>query len=325
MNNYWKDKNVFVTGATGLVGSWLTKRLVDEKSNVVCLVRDMVPKSILWLSNYYKKVTIVTGCLEDYNLAARALNEYEIDTVFHLGAQTIVGTANRSPLTTFESNIKGTWTLLEAAKNCSLVKRVIVASSDKAYGSHDKLPYKEDTPLRGLHPYDCSKSCADLISQMYYNSYHLPVGIARSGNFFGGGDLNFSRIVPGTIRSVINNERPIIRSDGSYTRDYIYVKDAVDAYILLAQKLDDKRVHGEAFNFSNENRYTVLELVNLIIKLMDRTDLKPDIQNTAKSEIIHQSLSAEKAMKVLGWQSKYSVEAGLKETIAWYKDFFNNV
>lgn len=320
-NTYWKNKNIFITGATGLVGSWLTERLVQHGSNVVCFIRDIVPKSNLILNGSYNKVTIVNGCLEDYNIIERALNEYEIDTVFHLGAQTIVGTAYRSPLGTFESNIKGTWNVLEAARHSSLVKRLVVASSDKAYGIHDKLPYREDTPLHGLHPYDCSKSCADLLAQTYFNTYKLPVGIARCGNFFGGGDLNFNRIVPGTIRSVINNEEPIIRSDGSYTRDYIYVKDAVDAYISLAQKLDDEQLHGEAFNFSNEEKYTVLALVELIIKLMGKTGLESHVLNNAKGEIKHQSLSAEKARRLLGWSSKYSVNTGLKESIAWYKDF----
>lgn len=322
MRSWWKGKNVFVTGATGLIGSWLTKRLVDEGSNVICLVRDIVPKSNLYMNGYYKKVTIVYGRLEDYNTIERAMNEYEIDTIFHLGAQTIVGAANRSPIGTLEANIKGTWNVLEAARDTRLLKRIVIASSDKAYGSHDKLPYKEDTPLRGMHPYDCSKSCADLLSQMYYKSYKLPVGITRCGNFFGGGDLNFNRIVPGTIRSIINNENPIIRSDGTYIRDYIYVLDAVDGYMHLAEKLDDEGIHGEAFNLSNEKRYTVLELVKLILKLMRRADLKPLILNEAVNEIRNQSLSAEKARKNLGWKSKYDVEAGLKETIAWYKDFF---
>ena len=322
MRSCWKGKNVFVTGATGLIGSWLTKKLVDEDSNVVCLVRDIVPKSNLYMNGYYKKVTIVYGRLEDYNSIERALNEYEIDTIFHLGAQTIVGAANRSPIGTLEANIKGTWNVLEAARDTHLLKRIVIASSDKAYGSHDKLPYKEDTPLRGMHPYDCSKSCADLLSQMYYKSYKLPVGITRCGNFFGGGDLNFNRIVPGTIRSILNNENPVIRSDGTYIRDYIYVLDAVDGYMHLAEKLDDEGIQGEAFNLSNEKRYTVLELVKLILKLMRREDLKPLILNEAVNEIKNQSLSAEKARKTLGWKSKYDVEAGLKQTIAWYKDFF---
>lgn len=322
MSLWWKDKDVFITGATGIIGSWLTKRLVDEGSNVVCLVRDIVPKSNLYMNGYYKKVTIVYGCLEDYNVIERALNEYEIDTIFHLGAQTIVGAANRSPIGTLEANIKGTWNVLESARNTHLLKRIVIASSDKAYGSHDKLPYKEDTPLRGMHPYDCSKSCADLLSQMYYKTYKLPVGITRCGNFFGGGDLNFNRIVPGTIRSILNNEKPIIRSDGTYIRDYIYVMDAVDGYMHLAEKLDNEGIHGEAFNLSNEKRYTVLELVKLILKLMRREDLKPLILNEAVNEIKNQSLSAEKARKILDWKSKYDVESGLKETIAWYKDFF---
>lgn len=323
MRTYWSTKNVFVTGATGLVGSALAERLVREGANVICLIRDMVPKSRLYLSGCYQTVTIVNGCLEDYNVIERALNEYEVDTVFHLGAQTIVGTANRSPLGTFESNIKGTWNILEACRRSPLIAKVIVASSDKAYGSHERLPYTEETPLTGMHPYDCSKSCADLLAQMYYQTYKLPVGIARCGNFFGGGDLNFNRVVPGTIRSVLHDENPIIRSDGQYIRDYIYILDAVEAYLCLGQKLDDEAIQGHAFNFSNESHYTVLDMVNLILKLMKRDDLKPVILNTAKAEIRNQYLSAEKAARVLSWRSKYTIEEGLVETIAWYRNFFD--
>ena len=318
---YWKDKNVFVTGATGLLGSWLVKALVDKGANVVCLVRDIVPKSNLYLNGYYKKVIIVNGRLEDYFLIERTLNEYEINTIFHLGAQTIVGTANRSPLATFESNIKGTWNVLEAARNSEIIERIIVASSDKAYGEHEKLPYSEDMPLKGKHPYDVSKSCADLIAQSYYNTYNLPVGITRCGNFYGGGDLNFNRIVPGTIKSVLNNERPVIRSDGGYIRDYIYILDAVEAYLFLAEKLDNPTIRG-AFNFSNESQVTVLDLVKMIFKQMNREDLEPLILNEAKSEIKHQYLSARKAREMLGWKPKYNLETGLRETIEWYNNFF---
>jgi CDP-glucose 4,6-dehydratase len=318
---YWKDKNVFVTGATGLLGSWLVKALVDKGANVVCLVRDIVPKSNLYLNGYYKKVIIVNGSLEDYFLIERALNEYEINTIFHLGAQTIVGTANRSPIATFESNIKGTWNVLEAARNSEIIERIIVASSDKAYGEHEKLPYTEDMPLKGKHPYDVSKSCADLIAQSYCNTYDLPVGITRCGNFYGGGDLNFNRIVPGTIKSVLNNERPVIRSDGGYIRDYIFIPDAVEAYLFLAEKLDKPAIRG-AFNFSNESQVTVLDLVKMIFKLMNREDLEPVILNEAKSEIKHQYLSARKAREMLGWKPKYNLETGLRETIEWYNNFF---
>ena len=318
---YWKDKNVFVTGATGLLGSWLVKALVDKGANVVCLVRDIVPKSNLYLNGYYKKVIIVNGRLEDYFLIERTLNEYEINTIFHLGAQTIVGTANRSPIATFESNVKGTWNVLEAARNSEIIERIIVASSDKAYGEHEKLPYTEDMPLKGKHPYDVSKSCADLIAQSYYNTYNLPVGITRCGNFYGGGDLNFNRIVPGTIKSVLNNERPVIRSDGGYIRDYIFIQDAVEAYLFLAEKLDNPTIRG-AFNFSNESQVTVLDLVKMIFKQMNREDLEPLILNDAKSEIKHQYLSARKAREMLGWKPKYNLETGLRETIEWYNNFF---
>jgi CDP-glucose 4,6-dehydratase len=321
MNLYWKDKNVFVTGATGLLGSWLVKALVDNNANVVCLVRDAVPKSNLYQSGYHKKVVMVNGGLEDYFVIERTLNEYEVDTVFHLGAQTIVGTANRSPLATFESNIKGTWNVLEAARNSRLVERITVASSDKAYGEQENLPYTEDMPLKGRHPYDVSKSCADLIAQSYYYTYDLPVGITRCGNFYGGGDLNFNRIVSGTIKSILNNECPVIRSDGKYIRDYIFILDAVEAYLFLAEKLDNPAIRS-AFNFSNESQVTVLDVVKKILKLMNREDLEPVILNEAKSEIKHQYLSAEKARKRLGWKPKYNLDSGLRKTIEWYKEFF---
>ena len=318
---YWKDKNIFVTGATGLLGSWLAKALVDNNANVVCLVRDIVPKSNLYLNGYYKKVVMVNGGLEDYFLIERTLNEYEVDTIFHLGAQTIVGAANHSPLATFESNIKGTWNVLEAARNSKLIEKIIVASSDKAYGEQEKLPYTEDMPLKGKHPYDVSKSCADLIAQSYYYTYDLPVGITRCGNFYGGGDLNFNRLVPGTIKSVLNNERPVIRSDGKYIRDYIFILDAVEAYLFLAEKLDNPTIRG-AFNFSNESQVTVSDVVKKILELINRENLEPLILNEAKSEIKHQYLSARKAREILGWKPKYNLETGLRETIKWYKIFF---
>ncbi len=321
-NTCWKGKNVFITGASGLVGSWLTQQLVDYGANVVCLIRDITPKSWLYLSKTIDKVTTVYGRLENLSVLGRALAEYSIDTVFHLGAQTIVGTAKSCPVSTFETNIKGTWNVLEACRNAKDVKRIVVASSDKAYGENRNLPYTEKMPLQGIYPYDCSKSCADLIAQMYHRTYKSPVGIARCGNFFGGGDLNFSRIVPGTILSAIKNENPVIRSDGSYVRDYIYVKDAVDAYLSLAEKLDNLKIQGEAFNFSNECHYTVLELVALILKLMKRKDLKPAILNEVSGEIKEQYLSTKKAHSLLGWKAKYDVEKGLLQTIDWYKAYF---
>jgi CDP-glucose 4,6-dehydratase len=325
----WTNKNIFITGATGLLGSWLTKFMVDEKANVVVLNRDIVPRSILWSSSedfaYIKdKLTIVYGCLEDYGLLERILNEYEIEVVFHLGAQTIVGTANRNPLSTFESNIRGTYNLLEACRrNKETVKAVIVASSDKAYGIQEKLPYDENTPLRGTHPYDVSKSCADLLSYTYYHSYGLPVCVTRCGNLFGPGDLNFNRIVPGTIRSVLHGERPIIRSDGSYIRDYFYVKDGALAYKHLAEKIYELDISGESFNFSNEIQLTVLGLVEEILNIMG-SSLEPEILGKASNEIKHQYLSAKKAHEVLKWHLRYKLEESLKETVDWYVNILKN-
>jgi len=319
---FWLRRNIFVTGGTGLLGSWLVKELVEADANVVVLIRDWVPQSNLILSGAIDKCVVVRGEVEDYFLLERVLNEYEIDTVFHLAAQTIVGTANRNPVSTFESNIKGTWNIMEACRRTE-VKRVIVASSDKAYGEHKNLPYSEATPLKGRHPYDVSKSCADLIAQMYYHTYGLPVCVTRCGNFYGGGDLNFNRIVPGTIRSVLNNERPVIRSDGKYVRDYFYIKDGVAAYLLLAEKMLSCRVQGEAFNFSNENQISVNALARKITTLMGRTDLKPRILNQARNEIRHQYLSAKKAKERLSWKPVYSLEQGLEETIEWYRQYFS--
>lgn len=320
--DYWNNRNVFVTGCTGLLGSHLTKALVKKGANVTGLIRDFVPKSNLNSSGLADNINIVRGDIEDYLLMERAINEYEAETVFHLAAQTIVRTANRNPISTFETNIKGTWNILESCRRNELIKNIIIASSDKAYGELKELPYNEENPLKGSHPYDVSKSCADLIAQAYYHTYNLPVCITRCGNFFGGGDLNFNRIVPGTIRSIINNDRPIIRSDGSFIRDYIYILDAVDAYLTLAEKMDELPINGCAFNFSNETQVNVLELTRMICSLMGREDLDPVILNETKAEIKHQYLSAKKAKEILGWRSKYTLEKGLIETIEWYQDFF---
>jgi CDP-glucose 4,6-dehydratase len=321
-DKFWKDRNVFVTGCTGLLGSWLTKALVERGANVIGLIRDLVPKSNLNWSGFNDKITIVRGEIEDYFLLERVINEYEIDTVFHLAAQTIVTIANRNPISTFDTNIGGTWNVLEACRRAPLVKRIVVASSDKAYGDQEKLPYDEDTPLEGRHPYDVSKSCADLVCRAYYETYNLPVCVTRCGNFYGGGDLNFNRIVPGTIRSVSNNAPPVIRSDGTLVRDYFYIEDAVEAYLLLAEKMEEnKEIHGEAFNFSNELQITVLELVEKILEVMG-SNLKPEILNEATNEIKHQYLSAKKAKEILGWHSIYTLEEGLRRTIEWYREFF---
>jgi CDP-glucose 4,6-dehydratase len=318
----WPQRRVFVTGATGIVGSWLVKRLLREGAYVVALVRDWDPQSELIRSGDIQRVSVVSGALEDYGALERAVNEHEIDTVFHLGAQPIVNTALRNPLPTFEANIRGSYHVLEACRvHRGLVKRVVVASSDKAYGDSDILPYTEDMPVNGRHPYDVSKSCTDLLSMTYAHTYGLPVTVARCGNIYGGGDLNWSRIVPGTIRSLLAGERPIIRSNGLFTRDYIFVEDVVDAYLALAVHVDRQGVSGEAFNFSPESRLTVLDIVKSIQKLMGRGDLEPVIQNLAKAEIKDQYLDSSKARRMLQWRPRYTLEQGLTDTIAWYRAF----
>lgn len=319
---FWQDRPTLVTGATGLIGSWLVKRLLASGASVVCLIRDWVPQSELVRSNFFDQVKVVRGHMCEQDVLERTLGEYEIDTVIHLAAQTIVGIANRNPVSTFDTNIRGTWSLLEACRRSPLVKQIVVASSDKAYGDHDMLPYDEKAPLIGRHPYDVSKSCADLIAQAYAKTYQLPVAVTRCGNFYGGGDLNWNRLVPGTIRSVLRGTRPVIRSDGTYIRDYFYAEDGAVANMILAEHLAQRpELGGEAFNFSNETRVTVLELVQKLLTLMG-SDLKPEIRNEATNEITHQYLSAEKARQQLGWQPLFSIDDGLSRTIAWYEDFF---
>lgn len=318
----WKNTPVLVTGCTGLLGSWLCKELIKRKANVVGLIRDWVPGSVLINDGYIDRMNVVRGDVTDFQTMERVINEYEIEIVFHLAAQTIVEIANRTPLSTFESNIKGTWNILEACRRVPTVKKIVVASSDKAYGDQPVLPYDEDMPLQGTHPYDVSKSCADLIAKTYHTTYGTPVCITRCGNFYGGGDLNFNRVVPGTIRALLNGEQPIIRSDGSYIRDYFYVEDGVHAYMHLAEKMDNENVLGEAFNFSNELQISVLEMVEKIIALMEQGNIAPEVLGIAKNEIIHQSLSAEKARKMLNWAPTYTLDEGLERTIEWYKNYF---
>ena len=319
-NGFWQDRSVFVTGATGLVGGWLTRHLLDQGAQVTALVRDWVPASEFVRVGLAERVNVVRGGLSSPYLLERVLGEYEIEVVFHLAAQTIVGIANRNPLSTFESNIRGTWNVLEGCRRSPLVKSVVLASSDKAYGDQPALPYTESTPLQGRHPYDVSKSCADLIAQSYAHTFGLPVGITRCGNFYGGGDLNWNRVVPGTIRSILRGERPVIRSDGHYVRDYFYVEDGAEAYMFLAMRLlQGPKLCCAAFNFSNETQISVLELVNKIIAKMG-SKLKPEIRNQASNEIRHQYLSAERARKELNWSPKYSLDEGLDKTIAWYRE-----
>jgi CDP-glucose 4,6-dehydratase len=319
---FWQDRRVFVTGCTGLVGSWAVRELLERGAHVVGLVRDHVPGSELHRSGLAQRLDVVRGDLADYALLERALAEYEIQTVLHLGAQTIVGIANRSPLSTFEANIKGTWCVLEAARRCGHAPQVIVASSDKAYGDQSVLPYTEEAPLQGRHPYDASKSCTDILALTYHNTYRLPVCTTRCGNFYGGGDLNWNRIVPGTVRSVLRGERPVLRSDGTHVRDYFYVKDGAAAYLHLAECMAGRpEVLGEAFNFSTEIQVTALQMVQLILGLMG-SELEPDVRAEASHEIKHQYLSAAKARRVLGWRPRYTLETALRETIDWYRAFF---
>jgi CDP-glucose 4,6-dehydratase len=321
-NDFWLDRRVFITGATGMVGFWLVKDLLAAGARVIALVRDPDPQAGFYRSGDYRQVSLVQGNVEDFASLERALNDHEVDTVFHLAAQPIVSVAHRYPLPTFESNIRGTYNLLEACRiHSSLVKRVVIASSDKAYGPHEHLPYTEDMALQGKHPYEVSKSCADLITQAYHHTYALPAAILRCGNIFGGGDLNWSRIVPYAIRCFLNKQSPVIRSDGEYVRDYIYVKDVSRCYMMTAENISGEKIQGHAFNFSLERPVTVLELVKTIQKLMGCQQYEPDVQNTASGEIRAQYLSAERAHRDLGWEPQYTLEQGLVETIEWYKEY----
>lgn len=317
----WAGRRVFVTGATGLVGSWLVKELLAAGASVLVLMRDADPQSELLRSGDIQRVNVISGTLQDLDVLERAIAQHEIDTVFHLGAQTLVQVARRAPHETFESNIRGSYNVLEACRrHADLIRRVVVASSDKAYGAQPVLPYTEDMPLNGEEPYELSKSCADYLSQMYARVYGVPLGIARCGNIFGGGDLNWSRLVPGTIRSLLNGERPIIRSDGQYVRDYIYVKDAARAYLTLAEHLDDRSLHGEAFNFGWETPVTVLEMVRALEQAAG-VALLPDIRNEAQGEILSQYVCAAKARRVLGWTPGFDLTIALVETVDWYRGF----
>jgi CDP-glucose 4,6-dehydratase len=321
---FWRDRRTLVTGATGLVGSWLVKRLCQARADVVAVVRDWVPSSEVVRCGALDQVTVVRGDVRERDLLERVLGEFEIDTVIHLAAQTIVGIANRNPVSTFESNIQATWNLLEACRRSPRVKQIVLASSDKAYGDQEILPYDESTPLQGRHPYDVSKSCADLIAQSYANTYGTPVVITRCGNFYGGGDLNWNRIIPGTIRSILRQERPIIRSDGQFVRDYFYVEDGAAAYMHLAEQLAARpdELRGHAFNFSNERPVTVLQIVGEVARTM-QSDLKPEIRNEASNEIRKQFLCADKARRMLNWHPLFTLDDGIRSTVDWYREYFS--
>jgi CDP-glucose 4,6-dehydratase len=321
MMGFWQDRPVFVTGAYGLVGSSTVAMLLERGASVVVLQRDIVPQSELIRSGAGKRCVVAQGNLSDQLELERILGEYEIKTVIHLAAQAIVGVANRNPVSTFESNIRGTWNLLEACRRSPLVSEVVVASSDKAYGEQPALPYTEDMPLLAKHPYDVSKACTDLIAQSYAVTFGLNVTISRCGNFYGPGDLNWNRLVPGTVRSVLRGQAPVIRSDGSFLRDYFYVEDGAQAYLTLAEKMaGNTDLRGEVFNFSTEEPMTVLAMTERILQLMG-SGLRPEIRNKASSEILKQHLSALKARETLGWKPRYSLDEGLKRTIEWYRAF----
>ena len=319
----WKNKNVFITGADGFIGGWLAKKLVEKEANVILLVRDIKKQSVYKLFNLEEKVTQVQGDLVNYSLLERILNEYSVDCCFHLAAQALVQIANRSPLSTFESNIKGTWELLEACRNTKSIEIVIVASSDKAYGVQQKLPYNEESPLLGIYPYDVSKACADILSRSYFVSYGLTVAVTRNANTYGGGDLNFSRIIPDAIRCILLEKEFVIRSDGTPERDFMYVEDPVSGYIALAENIEREDVRGEAFNFGTGKPVNVINLFNKIAQLCGKPDIEPKILGKAKNEIDRQYLAIGKAKEILKWEPRYTIEQGLKETIEWYKSYFN--
>jgi len=322
----WSDRRVLVTGATGMVGSWLTRWLVESGAYVVAFISDWDPQSELLRSGVINNVNVVNGRLENYDAVERSINGHEIDSVFHLGAQTIVGTAYRSPRQTFESNIQGTWNVLESCRLLgNLVERIVVASSDKAYGAQKILPYTEETSLAGRAPYEVSKSCTDLISTSYAETYGLPVLIARCGNIYGGGDLNWSRIVPGTFRWLIRDEPPILRSDGTFLRDYLHVDDVVDAYLHLAEHASNPDIRGQGFNFSDETPLTVMEIYKACCVAAGKSNVEPLVQNSTIGEIQDQYLDSSRARDLLGWKVSVGLESGLERTFSWYQNLLNKV
>jgi len=322
---FWIDRPVFVTGATGLIGCALVRQLLDLGADVVCLVRDWVPQSEFVRVGMIDRVNLVRGDLRDQDLLVRAVAEYEIQTVIHLAAQSIVGVANREPANTLDVNIRGTWTLLEACRRSPLVKEVVLASTDKVYGDVEQLPYTEDMPYLAKYPHDVSKACAELIGRTYVDTYQLNVAVTRLPNIYGGGDLNWNRIIPGAIRSALRGQPPMILSDGKFIRDFLYVEDAAAAHLALTEALASQpEIKGEAFNITSETRWTILELVEEILKLMG-SDLAPEVKSQNKQEIRSQYLSGEKARRVLGWAPSHSMAEGLQATIEWYQNYLEKL
>ena len=315
---FWKNKRVLITGYQGFLGSWLTNTLLESGAKVigVDIVKNRKGSVLAAKSKNLKRIKADVANLKSLT---KIISIDKPQMIFHLAAEAIVSRANKDPIRTFKSNIEGTWNLLEIARKNKSIQAIVMASSDKAYGAHEVLPYKEDAALKGNHPYDVSKSCADLLAYTYFHTYGVPVCVTRCGNIYGPGDLNFSRIVPDTIRCVLKNKKLIIRSDGKFTRDYVYVDDIVNGYIMLAEQLQKKKLYGEAFNFSDENPITVLKLVNKMYKIAGK---KPNykIQNKAKYEIKHQYLDSKKAKRVLGWKPKVQLRQGIEATLKWYDD-----
>lgn len=319
LNPFWEHRNVFVTGCTGFVGKHLVKELLLKGAKVTGLVRNNHFSS--FPEKTYKQINVVNGSLDDLHVIKQSFEDFKIDTVFHLAAQSDVGSAAQNPVAALETNIRGTWNVLEACRQTS-VNRIIVTSSEKAYGDQSPTPFVETFALQGRYPYDVSKSCADLITNMYFHTYQLPVCIIRCGNLYGGGDLNFNRIIPQTIKSVLQNKAPEIRSDATLVRDFFYIEDAVEAHLLAAEKLESRQLAGEAFNFGYEYPQTLLEVVERILNMMN-SDLQPIIQNQVSYENKHQFLSAQKAKELLDWTPVYDFDSGLESTIDWYRKYFS--
>jgi CDP-glucose 4,6-dehydratase len=322
-DDFWHGRRVFITGCTGFLGSWLTAALLDRGAAVTGLIHRREPESQLVRSGLLNRIDQVPGDLLDFGLLQRTLADYRIDTVFHLAGQTIVGVANREPVDTFETNIRGTWLLLEAVRKVPSVRGVVVASSEKAYGEQINLPYREDSPLQGIHPYEVSKSCADLIAQSFAHTYGLAIAVTRCSNLYGGGDLNWNRIIPGTIRNILNRERPVLRSDGSFRRDYLYVADAVRGYLMLAEKLMESGVRGQPFNLGSGCPISALEVVQTIVSLSGHPELEPVILNEVKNEIQEEYLDPTQAERAFGWRPQYSLAGGLSEAMTWYRAYLN--